>query len=89
MRLAAKLLQIRQALDLSQTELLERLGLADKYAYTIMSRNERGTREPTLLELLAYARLANIYLEVLVDDLLDLPPRLPSPEKSAGVKRKK
>ena len=45
-RLAEKLLQIRVALNLSQTDLLRRLGLEEDYFYTIISKNELGTREP-------------------------------------------
>ena len=37
---------------------------------------EKGTREPPLPVLLRYARLANVYLDVLVDDELDLPAQL-------------
>ncbi|HST52942.1 MAG TPA: hypothetical protein VLJ61_13100 [Pyrinomonadaceae bacterium] len=37
--------------------------------------------------LLEYARIANVYVEVLIDDGLDLPARLPSPTKSEGVRR--
>lgn len=87
--LPEKLTKIRLALDLSQTEMLRRLGLAEIFPYFVISKNELGTREPTAIELLAYARIANVLVEVLIDDALDLPPHLPSPEKSAGVKRKK
>ena len=31
------------------------------------------TRDPDLLTLLSYGRLANVYLDVLVDDEMDLP----------------
>jgi hypothetical protein len=48
-----------------------------------------GAREPPLVILLEYARLANIYIDVLVDDDVDLPGRLPSPTKSEGVRRRK
>jgi hypothetical protein len=34
-------------------------------------------REPSLLVLLAYARLARVHLEDIVDDAIDLPARLP------------
>jgi hypothetical protein len=37
---------------------------------------ERGRRDPGLLTLLSYGRLANVYLDVLVDDKLDLPEEL-------------
>jgi hypothetical protein len=36
--------------------------------------------------LLRYARVSNVYLEVLVDDELDLPKKLPSPAKHKGLK---
>ena len=88
-RLAEKLLQIRVALNLSQTDLLRRLGLEEDYFYTIISKNELGTREPTLRELLGYARLANVYVEVLIDDDLDLPTDIPSLKKHEGNRRKK
>jgi hypothetical protein len=38
--------------------------------------------------LLEYARMANVYLDVLADDELDLPERLPVTQKSAGIKKK-
>ena len=86
-RLAEKLLQIRLALNLSQTEMLKQLALEDEMFYTAISGNELGAREPTLRELLRYARLANVYVEVLIDDDLDLPQFLPSLQKHEGVKR--
>lgn len=88
-RLAEKLLQIRLALNLSQTDLLRKLGLEEDYFYTIISKNELGTREPTLIELLGYARLANVYVEVLIDDSLDLPDEIPSPKKYEGIQQQK
>ena len=84
-RLAEKLLQIRLALNLSQTQLLDRLGLKDELFYTAISGNELGTREPTLVEVLLYARLANVYADVLLDDELDLPEEIPSRKKLAGL----
>lgn len=86
--LAEKLLQIRQALGLSQNEMLERLGLAGELVRSNISKYELGTGEPPLPVLLRYARVANVYLEVLVDDELALPPRLPCRERSLGNKRK-
>jgi transcriptional regulator with XRE-family HTH domain len=88
-RLAEKLQQIRQALGLSQTDLLVELGLADELPYQSISKNERGTREPTAIELLRYARLANVYVEVLLDDELELPAQLPSSTRHEGIPRQK
>jgi len=87
-RLAEKLAQIRAALNISQPEMLRRLGLEDNLKYTRIFEYERGLREPTLMTLLQYAHVANVYMEVLVDDELDLPARLPSPTKSEGIRRK-
>lgn len=47
-----------------------------------ISAYELGNREPSLMVLLTYARTACVYLDVLVDDALDLPDRLPSKPKS-------
>ena len=69
--LGRKLLAIRQKLGMSQTEMAKLLKL--KKAYTVISAYEHGTREPNLLTLLRYARLAKAPMETLVDDKLDLP----------------
>lgn len=87
-RLAEKLLQIRNALGLSQTDMLSRLGVGDLVAYYSISKYELDKNEPPLEILLQYARAANVYMESLVDDELDLPDKLPSPTKSEGIKRK-
>ena len=44
-----------------------------KTAYTAVSAYERGVREPDLIVLLRYARLAKVSVESLIDDKLDLP----------------
>jgi transcriptional regulator with XRE-family HTH domain len=80
-RLAEKLLQIRLALGLSQSELLRRLELEDAISYKKISDYERGQREPSLLILLRYARVANVSTDVLIDDALDLPAKLPAKSK--------
>ncbi|HMF58096.1 MAG TPA: helix-turn-helix transcriptional regulator [Pyrinomonadaceae bacterium] len=87
-RLAEKLLAIRNALGLSQTEMHQRLGVEDLIAYHSISKYELGKREPPLMILMQYARVANVALEVLADDELDLPERLPSPAKSEGIRHK-
>ena len=86
-RLAEKLLQIRLALELSQDGMLRHLGLDESHFRSAISGYELGTREPPLQVLLAYARSANVYVDALIDDDLDLPEKLPSPKKSEGIKR--
>lgn len=78
-RLAEKLLQIREALGLSQNELIRRLGV--ELAQNRISDYELGKGEPSLPLLLSYARLAGVCLERLVDDELDLPDKLPAKPK--------
>jgi transcriptional regulator with XRE-family HTH domain len=80
-RLGEKLRQIRDALGLSQTEMLKHLGFEDDIWYTQISSYELGRREPPLMILLQYARIAGVCLEVLADDDLDLPARLPRTPK--------
>jgi transcriptional regulator with XRE-family HTH domain len=87
-RLAEKLHHIRSALGLSQSEMLRRLGSPEKLQQSSISGYERGVREPPLLIVLEYARAANVYVEVLIDDSLDLPAKLPPREKHEGVPRK-
>jgi transcriptional regulator with XRE-family HTH domain len=72
-KLPEKLLQIRLGLGLSQNEMLVKLGLSDKVSRSAVSGYELGRREPTLIVLLKYARLANISTDVLIDDNLNLP----------------
>jgi len=69
-RLAAKLLAIRQHLGMSQTQMMKRL--ESNLVYTRISEWEIGRREPNLMVLLQYARLAKVPVENLIDDNLDL-----------------
>ena len=87
-RLAEKLRQIRDALGLSQTEMLRHLGLDESMKYARISEYEQGQREPTLMTLLAYARVAGVHMEDIVDDDLDLPNKLPGNVRHQGVPRK-
>jgi transcriptional regulator with XRE-family HTH domain len=80
-RLAEKLLQIRLALGLSQNEILRSIGAEDDLYRTNISNYELGEREPPLYVLLGYARLAGVCLDVIVDDDLDLPAKLPARTK--------
>jgi transcriptional regulator with XRE-family HTH domain len=68
--LAAKLLAIRRALNLSQSKMTQRLGSLGSYHR--ISEYESGRRLPSLMVLLAYARIAKIPLENIVDDDIDL-----------------
>jgi transcriptional regulator with XRE-family HTH domain len=77
-RLAGKLLQIRNALGLSQSEMLRRLGFEDVIDYKRISEYELGKNEPPLAVLLSYARAANVSTDVLIDDGVDLPEKLPT-----------
>ena len=86
LELARKLKQIRDGLGLSQTEMLIRLGYpTDKREFrSIISAYELGKREPTLPDLYTYAKLANVYVDVLIDDEVKLPDKFPGKEKSIG-----
>ena len=85
-RLSEKLLQIRVALGLSQSELLRRLGFEDAMDYRRISEFERGTTEPHLSVVLQYARAAGVHMEDIVDDGLDLPAKIPGNVKHKGIK---
>lgn len=86
-RLGEKLGAIRKGFSLSQNEMLRRLGLDEELTREEVSAYERNVREPSLIVLLHYARAAGVWLDVLVDDELELPSKLPSATKHAGVKR--
>lgn len=75
-RLPEKLLQIRNALGLSQTEMLRRLGFEDQLDYKRISEYELGRNEPPLAVLLKYARVAGVHMEDIVDDEMNLPAKL-------------
>lgn len=88
-QLSQKLKAIRISLKLSQNELLERIGFADHLFRSNISQYERGVRVPAPAVLLAYARLANLDLAVLIDDHLDLPGLIPSALKDDVVPRRR
>lgn len=74
-RLGVKLRQARKALSLTQEELIKRLrelgvkGLAQGS----ISAYEANRREPSLIFILMFARVAGIPVETLLDDKLNLP----------------
>lgn len=85
--LAEKLKHIREELGLSQNQMLARLGLKEEDGLfrSSISGYELGTRIPPFNVILAYAKLANVYVDVLIDDELELPEQIPSREKSSGI----
>jgi len=84
-RLAQKLKKIRLELELSQNQILEKLGFADQLFRSNISQYERGDRVPSPTVLLAYARLANVDLAVVIDDALDLPAKIDN--RASGKRR--
>lgn len=84
-RLAEKLLQIRTALGLTQSSMLERLGIAEKAHRNYISDFEKGVREPSLPVLLRYSKSAGVCVDVLIDDKLNLPKKLPTKPKHRNV----
>ena len=70
--IAKKLLQIRRSLGVSQGELVRQLGVQALIDHTTISKYELNKNEPPLAILLAYARLAGIPVERIIDDELEL-----------------
>ena len=81
-RLAEKLRYVRASLDLTQEELLRKLDIAGLATQSKISEFESGKRDPSLLILLQYSRLAGVHMEILADDEMDLPDKLPARLKS-------
>ena len=70
--LGRKLRKLRlEVLGYSQTEMSKALGL--RVDYSAVSGYERGAREPSLIVLLKYARLAKCQVEDLIDDQIKWP----------------
>jgi transcriptional regulator with XRE-family HTH domain len=78
-RLAEKLLHIRKAMNLSQNEMIVRLGFRGELIQAHISAYERKreNRVPPLGVVLQYARCVGVTMEMIVDDSLDLPEKLP------------
>jgi len=53
------------------------MGVAEMIHYPNISKYELDKNEPPLMILLAYAKLAQVHLEEIVDDEIDLPRKLP------------
>ena len=90
-RLAEKLCAVRLGLELSQEQMAEALTGKDSPVHAgNISRFERGEREPSLLVVLRYAQMAGVSTDVLINDELDLPARLPiSTKRRLGHVRKR
>lgn len=67
--------------------MLSRLGFAQELTANHISKFELGKHEPSLPVLLQYSHIAGVWLDVLVDDALDLPAKIPSLPKHKGIKR--
>ena len=73
-KLGKKMRQIREQLGMSQREIVQALKYRDTpLRASQISQYENGQREPTMMLVLAYARLANVPMECLVDDKMKLP----------------
>lgn len=68
--LPAKLLAIRQALGVSQSEMVKFLDF--KVTSARVSEYERGARQPNLIVLLRYAKIVNVSVDTLIDDAVEL-----------------
>lgn len=81
-RLAEKLAFIRKALGITHEEMIAKLDYPKVPLYRAsISQYENGKIEPPLPILLRYARLANIYVDILIDDEIDLPEKIPALKK--------
>lgn len=76
-KLAEKLKQVRIALELSQSEMVKKLGLEDEMGRERISKYERGILEPPLHVLYFYSKLVNVYMEIFVNDDVNLPDEIP------------
>lgn len=73
-RLAEKLAAIRSTLGVTNEEIINLLDCPDIPLYRAsISQYESGKIEPPLPILLRYARIANVYVDYLIDDNLELP----------------
>jgi transcriptional regulator with XRE-family HTH domain len=81
-RLGTKLRQIRIALGLTQEEMLKLLGLPPVISQSTLSAYERNAKLPPYFVLARYGDVANIWIDVLVRDSLDLPEKVPSLTKT-------
>ncbi|HEX8089030.1 MAG TPA: helix-turn-helix transcriptional regulator [Blastocatellia bacterium] len=89
-KLNNKLQRIRAFLGLTQDQMADRLKILVPETSIHpghISQFEAGKREPSLLVLLAYAKMAGVSTDHLIDDKLDLPEQLPFSHKNKEIKR--
>jgi transcriptional regulator with XRE-family HTH domain len=86
-RLGAKLVSIRNSLGLSQNGMLRHLEIGEEYTREELSAYERGVRTPPLHILLKYSKAVRVWVNVLIDDELNLPTELPSRSMHEGIPR--
>jgi transcriptional regulator with XRE-family HTH domain len=86
-RLGAKLISIRKSLGLSQNGMLKHVGIGEEYTREELSAYERGVRTPPLHVILKYSKAVRVWVNVLIDDELDLPTELPTHRMHEGVPR--
>lgn len=67
-KLGANMREVRLRLEMTQEQVADYLG-TDSGA---VSRYERGLREPSLLEILAFSRMSGVGLDVLIDNKMSL-----------------
>ena len=68
-KLGKKMRQIRESLGMSQRQIVDALNYKDTpLRASQISQYENGQREPTMMLVLAYARLAKVSVESLIDD---------------------
>ena len=83
-KLKKKLREIRLILGFTQEEMakqLQKSGSERAIHSGYVADYESGKREPSLLVILAYAKLMGMSTDVLIDDHVDLPEKLPSKPK--------
>ena len=91
-KMGSKLKRIRKELGLSQGGMLNLLGFGDENSLfrSSISGYELGTRLPPYNIVLRYAKIANVYTDVLIDDDVNFSPgKIPYLIKSDGIESKK
>jgi hypothetical protein len=83
-KLQEKVCEIRRRLAITQEEMAKSLikhGAEETTHSGYVADFETGKRAPSLLGVLAYAKLIGMCADVLLDDEMDLPEKLPSRPK--------